>query len=287
MIGNKYDFLRRIICWRALSIPNKQQRKQWRQEHLKSMLDKLVSNYKYGVSYSVFDGQELLEASIRSIREHVDYVNVVYQTKSWYGDPADDDLLPTLNHLVEIGLIDELIEYNANPKINAGTQERNKRNIGLRAAKRAGINYFMTMDTDEFYYGTEIDDMKYYIVQKGITHSFCNIIVYGKKPTDRILDSSSCYAAFFTKINNKSILKYNKHIPALIDPTRQIAHSMFSKYYVLPIINMHHMTFVRKNINKKFKSSSNSQLHDMQIKKLNTVKVKDVFNIKKWFNYDD
>ena len=287
MIGNKYKFLRFFIRLRALCFFDKSRRDKWRDEKFQNLLDKLVANYKWGVSYSVFDGYELLEASIRSIRKHVDYINVVYQKESWYGSPADADMLPVLEKLLKIGLIDELIEYKANPNIPAGVQERAKRNLGLDAAKKADVNYFMTMDTDEFYDGKEIDTMKYYIVQNGITHSFCNIVVYGTKPTERMLESSSCYAPFFAKIDKKSCLEYNKHIPALIDPTRQIAHRMFSKYYVLPVINMHHMTFVRKNIEEKFKQSSSSQLHDMQIKKLNTVKVKDVFNIKKWFDYDD
>ena len=287
MIGNKYKILRFFIRLQAMFFFNKRRRDRWRDKKFEETLNNLVKNSKWGISYSVFDGYELLEASISSIRQHVDYINVVYQTKSWFGAPADKDLLPTLKSLQDKGLIDELIEYKANPSIPARVQERAKRNLGLDAAKKAGVNYFMTMDTDEFYVGKEIDTMKYYIIQNGITHSFCNIIVYGIKPTDRILNSSSCYAAFFSKIDNRSCLKYNNHIPALIDPTRQIAHRMFSKYYVLPVINMHHMTYVRKNIDKKFKNSSASELHGMKLKKLNTVKVKDIFNIKKWFNYDD
>lgn len=40
---------------------------------------------KVGACYNVFDGEELLEASIRSIRGVVQYVCVVYQTgMSWY-----------------------------------------------------------------------------------------------------------------------------------------------------------------------------------------------------------
>jgi hypothetical protein len=35
---------------------------------------------KVGACYNVFDGEELLEASIRSIRGVVQYVCVVYQT---------------------------------------------------------------------------------------------------------------------------------------------------------------------------------------------------------------
>ena len=47
---------------------------------------------KLGISYSVWDGEELLEASIKSVRENADYINVVWQKKSWYGIDCDENL---------------------------------------------------------------------------------------------------------------------------------------------------------------------------------------------------
>ena len=41
---------------------------------------------KLGVSYNVFDGEELLESSIKSIRDNVDHISVVYQTISNFGN---------------------------------------------------------------------------------------------------------------------------------------------------------------------------------------------------------
>ena len=42
-----------------------------------------MKNNKLGVSYNLFNGEELLEASIKSIRQNVDYINVIYQEYSW------------------------------------------------------------------------------------------------------------------------------------------------------------------------------------------------------------
>ena len=39
---------------------------------------------KLGVSYNLYDGEELLRASIRSIRSEVDFVTVVYQEVSGF-----------------------------------------------------------------------------------------------------------------------------------------------------------------------------------------------------------
>ena len=64
-----------------------------------------------GAAYNVFDNEELLEASVRSIRSEVDFVAIVYQRTSNFGAPCSAELMPTLGALRDIGLVDELIEY--------------------------------------------------------------------------------------------------------------------------------------------------------------------------------
>ena len=54
---------------------------------------------KVGVSYNLFDGEELLEDSIKSIRNNVDYISVVYQTVSNFGNPCSPNLMPVLEEL--------------------------------------------------------------------------------------------------------------------------------------------------------------------------------------------
>jgi len=54
---------------------------------------------KLGISYNVFDGEELLESSIRQIRNQVDYVSVVYQKVSNFGKECNENLIDNLNNL--------------------------------------------------------------------------------------------------------------------------------------------------------------------------------------------
>lgn len=49
----------------------------------------------------VFDGEELLESSILSIRNVVDHICVVYQTKSNYNQPCNPHLESFLKYLKE------------------------------------------------------------------------------------------------------------------------------------------------------------------------------------------
>ena len=45
---------------------------------------------KLGVSYNLFDGEELLENSIKCIRDSVDHISVVYQSTSNFGEKSTD-----------------------------------------------------------------------------------------------------------------------------------------------------------------------------------------------------
>ena len=122
---------------------------------------------KLGVSYNLFDGEELLESSIKSIRTNVDFISVVYQTVSNFGNPCNEELEPLLESLHKEGLIDELFEYR--PNINKGGHynEIRKRNIGLTLSEGDGCTHHMAMDSDEFYTDEQFKHMKN-VIEDGI-----------------------------------------------------------------------------------------------------------------------
>ena len=115
---------------------------------------------KIGVSYNLFDGEELIENSIKSIRNNVDYISVVYQTISNFGQECDKGLVSLLERLKSEGLVDELFEYH--PRINKGGHfnEITKRNIGLSLSEGANCTHHMAMDSDEFYTDTQFKYIK-------------------------------------------------------------------------------------------------------------------------------
>lgn len=233
---------------------------------VRKIVDSKIKKEKFCVSYSVFDGYELLEKSIESIRQSADYINVVYQKVSWYGVPADERLLPVLEELKRSGLIDELIEFSPNLKRRAGENEAAKRNLGLMHAKKVGGTYFMTMDADEFFIREEVEAAKRMLIENNVTHSYCPIVVYGVKPTERLLTSSSLSVQFFSKIKRKSRLGKNDKAIALIDPTRRLSHFSNAKYYYLPGCSMHHMTYIRKDVDGKMQNSSNKTANKISLK---------------------
>ena len=146
--------------------------------------------------------------------------------------------------------------------------------MGLKAALNAKIDYFMTMDTDEFYFLDELEQAKNDIISKNIDYSYCSIVNYGMVPTERSLKPTRTSVSFFSKVNYFSRLGKNKKIICLADPTRQFKF-IFGKQYFLSGINMHHMSFIRKDLQKKFNSSS-----DMSIRQNMTENIKNLKNFK-------
>ena len=219
--------MKKFFAWlryRFLKIAkNKNIAKRYKYIQYQKIESEKYKTLKWGVSYSVFDGLELLEHSIKSIRNNCDYINVVYSDISWYGNKTDMDILSLLKDLQTRNLIDEIIYYKPNLKMSAFANELSKRNLGLRFAKKAKIDYFMTMDADEFYLQNEVEIAKRYIVKNKIAHSFCNIVNYSILPTQRFLKTPS-YIQFFSKLKRNSILEINKKIITIIDPTRQLNH---------------------------------------------------------------
>ncbi len=271
-----------ILC---LFIFNKEKRREYRHNAQAKRLATFAGKQKWGVSYSVYDGEEILEASIRSIRSSVDYINVVWQRISWYGEPASKTLEPLLQRLLKEKLIDELIEFEPDIHRKPGKNETMKRNIGLKAARKAGCTYFMTMDTDEFYKKEELQEAKEFILKNNITHSYVSQNVYGLNPEELLL-SDTCCCQFFSRITFFSRLRNEKKAIALVDPTRKMSHIPWflggSRHYFLHMIRMNHYTFIRRDIEKKFRNSSCDIVQiekDTGIQNCEKLKCMDYFNL--------
>ena len=82
-------------------------------------------------------------------------------------------------------------------------------------------------------------------------------MVYGLKPTELLLSPCPLSVQFFSKIKSKSYLGETSRAIALVDSTRCLSHFSNAKYYYFPGCQMHHMTYIRKDVDAKMKCSSN------------------------------
>ena len=219
-----------------------------------------VDSYKIklGVSYNLFDGFELLEGSIKQIRQHVDYVSVVYQTISNFGNPCDPELIPLLERLKSEGLIDELFEYS--PKINKGGHfnEIQKRNIGLALSQGAGCTHHMSMDSDEYYLPSEFESLKKTIIDGDYDSSYCQMQTYYKSWEYALDPPETYYVSLIFKIKSDSNFVLMAPSPVLVDPTRRMSPTEKHIVFERKDIQMHHGSYIRDNIRVKLTNSSAS-----------------------------
>ncbi len=210
---------------------------------------------KIGVSYNTFDGEELLESSIKAIRNEVNYISVVYQTTSNFGQGCDEGLVPLLERLKSENLVDDLFEYH--PRINKGGHfnEITKRNIGLSLSEGAGCTHHMAMDSDEFYTVDQFRYMKKIMEEGGYDSSACQMTTYYKEPIYRLEPKEEYYVSLLFKIKQGREYVIGHPFPVLVDPTRRMEPGN-CKIFTRDEIEMHHMSYVRKDIEKKVRNSS-------------------------------
>ncbi|MBA7636650.1 hypothetical protein ES703_44271 [subsurface metagenome] len=210
---------------------------------------------KLGISYNLWNGEELLRPSILSIRNSVDYISVVYQDKSNHGNKKDN-LEPFLESLFKDKLIDELSCYNPNLSLNPKTNELIKRNIGLSLSRSTECTHHLSIDVDEFYQKEQFDRAKEYIEQNNIKASVCQLQSYYKYPTLQIIPPEIYYVTFIFKIVPKIKFIYGTRFPVLVDPSRRLSIFESFKIFQRKELEMHHMSYVRNDIRLKVENAS-------------------------------
>lgn len=235
---------------------------------------------KIGVSYNLFDGEELLRASIKSIRNKVDNINIVYQKISYTGNPASENIEEQLNELVKEGLVDELFLYNPILQLKPRINEVLKRNIGFEIAKKNGCDYFLGMDVDEFYDENQFELAFSYIIENDISMSAVSIIEYHKEPEYQIQglhnvvnnELFNYYVPFLIKIDRLIAQKHAvDYFPCVTDPTRSLSCPGRFRMFSVHEIAMHHMKYIRKDLVKKYKNTSEQEYSAAQQEKIEAI----------------
>ncbi len=220
---------------------------------------------KLGVAYNIFDGEEMLIYSLQNLRPMVDFICVVYQTTSNFGN-TNENLEPTLEKYKAMGLIDKMIEYipeikkdsNGEIKWQNGTEnEFKKRNIGLNVCRVNNCDAFMTIDCDELYDTDEFEFAKKDFELGDYDTSFTQMKTYYKLPTYEVYPPEEYYCPLFYKIKKDTAFTYEfaNPYPVNIDPTRRVKAG-YCRIYQRDEIQMYHYAYVRHNLVSKVNNTS-------------------------------
>lgn len=209
---------------------------------------------KLGIAYNLFDGEELLLDSLKCVREFADYIVIIYQETSNFGEKNSPKVKEYLKTLYKEKWFDDIFLYTPELKVPAHVNEIEKRNIGLQKCKEAGCDIFSSMDADELYIKTEYSSILNRFAKSDFDACACQMLTY-YKTKEYVLDPpEDYYVSLFYKINEDSKFEFTG-FPYLIDPTRRIKSK---KVWGIPrdFIQMHHLSYVREDFKKKFMNSS-------------------------------
>jgi hypothetical protein len=229
---------------------------------------------KLGVSYNVFDAEEHLENSIKLIRNNVEYICVIYQTISNYGNKSNDSLVDLLTDLKNKKLVDEIYEYKPSVEKGGGFNETTKRNIGLYLCEKNGCTHHMSMDTDEFYLENEFFLLKEEMKNNNYDSSFCNMISYYNSTEYIRYPFEDYYVSLIYKIRKNKNFIYGYPCPVEIDPARRMDAGNY-RIFNRDEIQMHHLSMIRNDIKSKLENSSAKVLFQNKITEI-------VENYKNW-----
>jgi hypothetical protein len=209
---------------------------------------------KLGCSYNLFDGEELLRDSVLSIRENVDYISIVYQTISNYGNECSPDLLDILLSLKDEDLVDDIIHFEADLNKPPHSNELLKRNIGLQKSREHNCTHHISMDVDEFYDIGQFAHLKEVIESQDLDSSACSLFTYYKNNYTILHPLEKYYVSMIFQIREGIDYKISE-FPVLVDPTRRQLPGKF-RLFPQDEIMMHHFSYVRKDFKRKLLNSS-------------------------------
>lgn len=202
---------------------------------------------KLAACYTVFNGVELLEYAIDSVKNHVDEIIIAFQTVSNYGN-VDESILEFKERFPEYAYI----EYTPDLTVDAKTNEKRKHQEMIELARNFYCSHFFLSATDHLYKEDEILYAKKLVELKGFKTTYSKMITYFKTPTLRLEPLEDYYMPFICSTS----VNIGLHAPVLVDPA--CSFRPFAPFYVFSEdeVLMHHFSWIRDDISSKLDNAA-------------------------------
>lgn len=220
----------------------------------------LSLSMKLAACYTVFDGTELLEASMRVIAQHVDFFVLSFQMISNKGEHmAAPDRQIMLHFMDGILMKDKpvfCIEYLTDFTVNAKENERRKHTQMIEHARARGATHFLMSACDHFYREVDFGECKHLVEYNDYDATFTAMYTYYKKPTWQITPIEDYYMPFICKLHPETKIQRVPNFPLLVDPSVQM--NTLGKWLLFQEneIMLHHYSMIRRDINGKFRNAA-------------------------------
>lgn len=206
---------------------------------------------KLALIYNVWNDFDLLDHSVRVMTPLVDGVIVVVSSRSNFGEVS-----PIPERWLGRVVFRE-------PKFNIPMHsETDKRNFGLEIARKAGYTHFLTIDADEVYEAEPFLKAKELFKNPNLKGLVCNCQTYFKN-SSLTMGLDTTLVPFIHELTPTIKHEFNRNYPFAwidrqirIDPTRSLNINSGVDRIDL---TMHHMSWIRKDFDKKIRNSTARQ----------------------------
>ena len=210
---------------------------------------------KLGIFYSVYNGTELLNGSIRNILPYVDVVLLHYQTTSNRGNRSNEfeewheKNKDTLSDKVQILKYRPRNEWDKTKK-----NERIKYNIAAKHLLEQGCTHFMMAACDHYYEPEQFAWAKAQAKDYQVTWS--KMYTYYKYPTWQLTPMENYYMPFICQLTANTKIGYG--FPVRVDPANGVAPFKTYRQFEPKELILHHYSMIRQDIRNKFVNAASN-----------------------------
>lgn len=211
---------------------------------------------KLGITYSIYNGEELLDNSIKQIHDHVDHVIICYQTVSNKGEERHD-LEEKLQYFAKYEKV-RLLNWEPDLNLNTKQNEMVKHNFMVNHARLLDCTHFLMGAADHYYIPEEFEKAKKKLIDSIFDVTLTAMFTYYKHPTWQLTPIEDYYMPFICKLHPSTTIQRNPKSPLRVDPSVQI--NTCNNWCLLnqQDIMLHHYSMIRKNIADKFRNAAAS-----------------------------
>jgi hypothetical protein len=208
---------------------------------------------KLAACYTVFNGLELLEDSIESIRPMVDKVIVCYQTTSNKGETRKE-----VETFCKVLKNVELLPFEPDLSLNTKANERSKHQIMVEFSAKLGCTHFVLMACDHFYRSSEFRWAKKEIEKHGYDATFSKMYTYYKHENWRLDPIEDYFCPFINEIKPCTRVEYQRNYHEHVDPSVMLTGVTNPYSFNRNELMLHHYSMVRIDIEDKFRNAAAS-----------------------------
>lgn len=219
---------------------------------------KVLNSMKLTAIYTIFNGTELLEKSVKCLEDSVDSFIFVNQKVSHYGEPqSPKDVERFTDVLSKMKKPFGVVEFN--PILNrAKISEVVKHNLGLEHARKWGATHFLLVSCDHLYFPDDVAFVKNNFDKYNADVTLTKCKPYYKYPNLQCTWYEVAHMPFICKLNPETKFEYGLYNrdSLLTDPSCRI--EPYNKVAVIAPFDctMHHYSTVREDFEAKLRNAA-------------------------------